>query len=214
MAASRRRAGLVSDLRRLARPGNGAGEPAAAAGPEEHCELCATTIPADHRHLLQLDERSIVCVCESCWALRSGDAVYRPVGTRTEWLEGFELPDELWASFQVPIGLAFFMRSTTTGGVVALYPSPAGATESELELSSWEQLERANPVLGTIEPDVEALIVNRVAQPHQHAIAPIDECYKLVGMIKARWEGISGGAAPEEAIADFFVELHAKARAR
>ena len=52
--------------------------------------------------MLDLDERKIVCTCESCWALRSGDAAYRPVGMRTLWLEGFDLPDELWAGVPAP----------------------------------------------------------------------------------------------------------------
>ena len=42
--------------------------------------------------------------------------------------------------FQIPIGLAFFMRSSVSGGVVAFYPSPAGATESELSLEAWDEL--------------------------------------------------------------------------
>ena len=37
------------------------------------------------------------------------------------------MSDERWAGFDIPIGLAFFMRSTDAGGVVAMYPSPAGA---------------------------------------------------------------------------------------
>ena len=52
-----------------------------------------------------------------------------------EWLPDLDMsPDERWAGFGIPIGLAFFMRTTVAGGVVALYPSPAGATESELDL--------------------------------------------------------------------------------
>ena len=216
--AVRSRAELVAGLRRLARTGGGA--PAAdgsfangaAASAVERCDLCGNELPADHRHLLHLVERQIVCACESCIALRGGDPEYRPTGTRVVWLEGFELPDELWASFSIPIGLAFFMRSSASGGVVALYPSPAGATESELELGGWEELVRVNPVLASLEPDAEALVVNRIADPREHAIAPIDECYRLVGMIKARWEGISGGDGPEQAIAAFFDELREKAR--
>ena len=40
---------------------------------------------------------------------------------------------------------------------------------------------------------------------------PIDRCYELVGMIKSRWEGISGGRAIEGAVADFFASLDARA---
>jgi hypothetical protein len=97
--------------------------------------------------------------------------------------------------------------SEVAGGVVALYPSPAGATESELYLEAWEELLTANPLLAELEPEVEALIVNRLADPPVHAIVPIDRCYELVGMIKARWEGISGGDAVEGAVSEFFARL-------
>ena len=73
--------------------------------------------------------------------------------------------DETWASFGIPIGLAFFIHSSASGAVVALYPSPAGATESELDLERLARPARANPVLEGLEPDAEALIVNRMAEP-------------------------------------------------
>ncbi len=69
----------------------------------------------------------------------------------------------------------------------------------------------ANPVLDRLESDAEALVINRLADPPQYAIAPIDQCYRLVGMIKSRWEGISGGRAIESAVAEFFDELHDRA---
>ena len=161
-----------------------------------------------------LEERRIVCVCPTCWSIRSGEARYRPTGSRTLWLEPFELSDELWASFQVPIGLAFFMRSTSTGAIVGLYPSPAGATECELDLEAWDRLVAANPVLEDLDPDAEALIVNRLATPHAHVIAPLDDCYRLVGIIKATWEGISGGTAMEAAVARYFDDLRGAALVR
>jgi Family of unknown function (DUF5947) len=207
-AAGRRRAALVSGLRGLA------GTPPADGGERtadvEHCDICSATIPDDHRHLLNLHERQIVCVCESCWAMRSGDPDLRPVGSRTVWLEGFELPDDVWSEFRIPIGLAFFMYSSVTECVVALYPSPAGATESELHFESWNRLTALNPAL-RLDPDGEALIVNRLADPPVYAIAPIDRCYMLVGLIKASWEGISGGPDIEPAVAGFFADLRAQA---
>ena len=42
-------------------------------------------------------------------------------------------------------------------------------------------------------------------------IAPIDECYRLVGLIKQRWEGLSGGRAIEQAVAEFFDDLAGQA---
>ena len=203
--AARRKALMVSGLRGLAQPKPP--EPAVVADPQERCDLCSTTVPPDHRHMLNLYERQIVCVCEACWALRSGEPEFRPTGNRTLWLEDFELPEELWAQFRIPIGLAFFMHSSVTNCVVALYPSPAGATESELHFETWNRLVTMNPVLTRLEPDAEALIVNRTADPPLFAIAPIDRCYMLVGLIKASWEGISGGQGMENAIAAYFDDL-------
>src|SRR5579884_3902390 len=97
--------------------------------------------------------------------MRSGEGDYRPTGSRTLWLADLQLPDDLWASFQIPIGLAFFMRSTVTECVVAMYPSPAGATESELHFDSWTRMCELNPVLRGMESDIEGLIVNRLSEP-------------------------------------------------
>jgi hypothetical protein len=217
--AARKRAQMVSGLRGLARPGpvrpspgnGGSAGPAGVDRSTEHCDICGTSIPEDHRHLLHLIERRIECVCESCWALRSGDAEYRPTGSRIVWLPDLNVPDDLWASFQIPIGLAFFMDSTVTGCVVALYPSPAGATESELHFEAWNRMRERNPILEQLEADIEGLVVNRTSEPPAYAIAPIDRCYELTGLIKAHWEGISGGTAVEHAVAGFFEDLRQKA---
>ena len=206
--ANRRKALMISGLRGLAQP-----KPPTPVSAEERCDLCGTTVPPDHRHMLNLYERQIVCVCESCWALRSGDSDFAPTGNRTVWLEAFELPEELWAQFRIPIGLAFFMHSSVTDCIVAMYPSPAGATESELHFETWSRLVEMNPVLQSLEHDTEGLIVNRMSDPPAFAIAPIDRCYMLVGLIKASWEGISGGVAVERAIAGYFDELRARADA-
>jgi hypothetical protein len=207
------RPGLVTSLRRL-RPTEPPPPAAPGAGADEQCELCTLSLATKHRHLLHLDERRILCVCETCWAVRSGDAEYRPVGNRTVWLDDFTLSDEQWASFQVPISLAFFMVSTVSGGVVGLYPSPAGATECELDLEAWERLREENPMLADLEADAEALVVNRMADPPQHAIVPIDLAYELVGVVKASWEGISGGAATEAAVAGYFAGLRDRSLVR
>jgi hypothetical protein len=189
-------------------------EPPSGGREGEHCELCPISLAADHKHLLDLEERRILCVCPTCWSMRSGEARYRPTGSRTLWLDGLEMPDELWAAFQIPIGLAFLMRSSATGGIVALYPSPAGATESELELDAWHRLVAANPALEDLDFDAEALIVNRLSDPPAYVIAPLDDCYRLVGLIKSTWEGISGGAAMEAAVQRFFDEVRETAHVR
>jgi hypothetical protein len=209
--AAKRRAKLVSGLRGIARAEPSQAGRSAEHRDGEHCDLCGTSIPDDHRHLLHLGERRIECTCESCWALRSGEGDYRPTGNRVAWLEDITLPDDLWASFQIPIGLAFFMDSTTAGCVVALYPSPGGATESELHFASWNRMVELNPVLAGLEPDIEGLIVNRLSDPPRYVIAPIDRCYALTGTIKANWEGLSGGSGVQDAVTGFFDALRLEA---
>jgi Family of unknown function (DUF5947) len=195
---------VVAGLRRLART-----RPEAQPKPVQSgavCDLCGNRMDEDHRHLLHLTDRRILCSCEPCWAMKAGDPELRPTGTRMLRLEGFDLSGELWAKFQIPIGLTFFFI-TEASGVVALYPSPAGATESELYLEAWNDLVAANPVLEGLEHEVEALVVDRISEPHGYAIVPIDHCYALVGTIKANWQGISGGTAVEDAVGAFFAGL-------
>ena len=209
--ATRRRAQLVAGLRDLARAPEAPPREPRDGTATDLCDLCHRGVPEDHRHLLDLHERRILCTCESCWALRSGDPDLVPVGSRTLWLQDFELPDDVWASFQVPIGLAFFLHSSVTDCMIALYPSPAGATESELRFDAWDRLRTLNPILQELEQDAEALIVNRLSDPPAYAIAPIDRCYMLVGLIKSCWEGISGGPEVERAMTRFFDDLRAAA---
>jgi hypothetical protein len=181
--------------------------------PAEHCELCHEGLRKDHEHLLDLSNRRLACVCGACAVLfASGTAHYRRVPRRIRQLAGFQMTDGQWDSLLIPIGMAFFFRSTQAGRMVAVYPSPAGPTESLLSLEAWDEIAEANPALGDLEPDVEALIVNRVARgitdsTHQYFLAPIDECYRLVGLIRVHWRGLSGGAKVWEEISAFFDEL-------
>jgi Fe-S cluster biogenesis protein NfuA/nitrite reductase/ring-hydroxylating ferredoxin subunit len=193
-------------------------ETAADAHESAGCELCPSGLSVDHRHLLNLDERRIVCVCETCWSVHSGDAEYRPSGSRTLWLDDFEMPEDVWADFDMPTGLAFLMRSSVTGSMIALYPSPAGATECELPLDAWDRLVARNPVLDRLEPDAEALVVNRLAKAGGgdgglYVIVPIDQCYRLVGAIKESWEGISGGDAVDACVRAMFTTMRERAAA-
>ena len=131
-----------------------------------------------------------------------------PRAPRRRFLSDFRLTDAQWEDLHLPINLAFFFRSTRAGRVVAVYPSPAGGTESLLTLEAWHQLEEENPVLRELEPDVEALLVNRLGPAREHYRVPIDACYRLVGLIRAGWRGLSGGAEVWEEIGQFFAGLN------
>ena len=183
---------------------------------QESCELCGAPIPAEHRHLLDLETRELMCACTACRILfdraAAGGGHYRLVPERRLRLERFELADPAWEELRIPVDMAFFFESTAAERVVAFYPGPMGATESLLELAAWEALARVNPVLGEMEPDVEALLVNRARGARGHWLVPIDDCYALVGLIRTRWRGLTGGREVWEEIERFFEALDRRAR--
>jgi hypothetical protein len=125
------------------------------------------------------------------------------------------MTDAEWDGLLIPINLAFFVRSGDSD-VRAFYPSPAGATESLLPLVTWNRIVEANPTLRLLQPDVEALLVNRVGHARQasaaeYYVTPIDACYRLVGLIRLHWHGLSGGEEVWREIGNFFAELRGKA---
>jgi len=83
--------------------------------------------------------------------------------------------------------------------------------ESLLSLDAWRDLVAENPALGKLRPDVEALLVNRLGQTREYYRVPIDTCYKLIGLIRKRWRGISGGPAVWEEVERFFADLRRRA---
>ncbi len=59
-------------------------------------------------------------------------------------------------------------------------------------LEAWQEFGANNPSWKG-EPDVEALMVNRISDAREFYRVPIDECYKLVGLIRANWRSLGGG---------------------
>jgi Family of unknown function (DUF5947) len=181
----------------------------------ERCDLCGEPIPPKHRHLLDLESRELMCACQACRLLferpaaGAGGAHYRLVPDRRLRFDDFVMDDVMWARLRIPVEMAFFFHSTPAERVQAYYPGPMGATESLLELGAWEELERDNPVLATLEPDVEALLVNRARGARQYFLVPIEDCYRLAGLIRTRWRGLSGGEEVWKEIDGFFKEVAA-----
>ncbi len=177
----------------------------------EHCDLCSQRIPPQHSHLVEPSKHRLLCVCQGCDTLLGDreDRKYVRVPQETRMLEDFRLSDAEWDALGIPIGLAFFFYSTPEKRILALYPGPAGPTESLLTLDAWSGLVAHNPVLTELEPDVEALLVNRVNGAHEYYALPIDRCYALVGLIRTHWDGIAGGEDAWKAIGGFFTSLRA-----
>jgi hypothetical protein len=195
--------------------------------PSERCDFCGVDIADQHGHVVDLPRRMLLCVCRPCHLLfahdGAGGARFRAVPDRYVLLPEFASAGDGWEALDIPIGLAFFLRSSATERVTAFYPSPAGATESELDLRTWDRLVRAVPPLATLAADVEALLVRRL-HPHPEGsqrsaddttafIVPIDACYELVGRIRRSWRGFQGGDEVWRDIDEFFARVIARAHA-
>lgn len=177
--------------------------------PAERCDLCAEPLATEHPHLVELATRRLACACEACGLLLStrADARYRRVRRRSARLVGFRMSDGAWSALGVPVGLAFFTVASIRDEVIAAYPGPAGAVEAVVDRRAWDAVTADNPVLLDLEPDVEALLVRRGPEAADYLRVSIDACYELTGLIRSRWQGISGGDELARAVRDLVRSL-------
>lgn len=175
----------------------------------ERCDLCSAALAERHQHLLDPKTRRLLCACDACAILfsTSGETRFRRVPRDVYTLSDFKLSDQAWNSLGIPIALAFIFRSSASDEILAVYPSPAGPTESPLNTDSWDELVADNRVLAKLQPDVEALLVNRMNGAREYFVVPVDECYKLTGLVRKYWRGFSGGDEGWEQIRQFFERL-------
>jgi Family of unknown function (DUF5947) len=175
----------------------------------KRCELCSVGLAKEHRHMLEMSAAQIVCACDSC-ALRCQSVVngrFKLIPREVHFLPELIFTDVEWESLALPINLAFFFQNSPGNQLKAMYPSPAGATESLLPIKAWDSLVANNVTLARMEPDVEALLVNRVGSKREYYLAPIDVCFELVGLIRVHWRGLSGGEIVWGEIDQFFSRL-------
>ena len=155
----------------------------------------------------------MLCACGACGFLfdnpGAGGGAYRRVPDRVLVDLSFAITDTQWDALAIPVGMAFFLNNSTQDRIIACYPSPAGATESELSMSAWQTGIGAARLAAELAPDVEALLVRRGYPP---LLVPIDACYRLVGLVKLHWRGFDGGSEAWAAIDAYFGELRADAR--
>jgi hypothetical protein len=186
---------------------------ARAAPTEDRCELCGAALEARHAHLIEPQAQNLLCACAPCALLFSDRAAarYHRVPEDVVRLTNFRLDAVQWDALRIPINMVFFVRSSAQQRWLALYPGPAGATESQLDLSVWDELVQANAALSTLADDVEALLINRLEGADECFRVPIDRCYALIGLIRQHWRGITGGNSAQEAIAQFLARLRVDA---
>jgi hypothetical protein len=189
---------------------------------EERCEMCAEPIAETHQHVVNLESRVLMCTCRGCYllfAVEGAEQRYRAVPDRYLCFPDFTLGPGQWDELEIPVGLAFLFRNSVQNRIVAFYPGPAGATESELPLAAWDSVVAANPQLATLERDVEALLIR--APDHSRGqssadftcnVVPIDACYELVGRLRRLWRGFDGGQDAHDAMDAFFATVSARSR--
>ncbi len=180
--------------------------------------MCAEPIPESHQHVVDLESRSLLCTCRPCYLLFTDSSAhlrYRSVPERYLSFEPFELGQAQWDELEIPVGLAFFFFNSALGRTAAFYPSPAGATESELPLNAWASVQAANPAITVLAPDTEALLIRSPGPDRDRAdchLVPIDACYELVGRLRRVWKGFDGGQESRQELEGFFDRISSRSR--
>jgi hypothetical protein len=201
-----------SGLRRFARS-----QRSAARRAEDRCELCGVLVGSEHKHMVDPQRRSIACACTACALLftrpvsAQTPSRYRTVPDRVRIDPAAPLTAAEWAELAIPVSVAFFFINSALGQVIASYPSPAGVTECELDLSAWSRLAAGHPLLRALEPDVEAILVTG-GESVEAFLVPIDACYSLAGALRREWRGFDGGAEVRRIMADLLDGLRRRAR--
>jgi hypothetical protein len=192
---------------------------------EERCDVCAQLVPEGHRHLLDPPADAVLCACQACALLFAGggareDATagvraaggprYRLIPRRRIRLGGPVIDALTWAALGVPVTLAFFVRGVppVSDGVTAGYPSALGTTRSTVTPDAWDLLTARHPDLAALAPGTEALLVDRAGhRPDEQWIVPLDDCYRLVALLRTQWKGFTGGAEAAQLVRQFFAGL-------
>lgn len=179
---------------------------------EPRCELCAGPLEDAHGHVVDTFDRRLLCSCYACSLLFAAPGAargrFKIVPKRYAAIPAPLFSDAQWEALGIPIGLAFFFENSAAHRVIAFYPGPGGATESLLPLEAWQALRDREPLIASLQPDVEAALVHRPKEGTAQAyVVPIDVCYELVGLVRTTWKGIHGGDEVHRAIDQYFTRI-------
>ena len=124
----------------------------------------ALALAAGHGHVVDVEQRRLMCTCRPCYLLfthpgAAGGQV--PLGIRAlsahrSWRSALAMD-----GLQIPVGMVFYLRNSQIGRCRRFIPVPPGRRNRGLPVETWDEMVQANPVLATLEPDVEALLISR-----------------------------------------------------
>jgi hypothetical protein len=185
--------------------------------PSERCDICGAPLGEGHQHVLQIAPRAILCSCGPCAVLfaepATSGARFRTIPDRVLVDPSQPLGEAHWVTLGIPVGLAFVVRDAASGQCTAFYPSPAGPVQTEIDPAAWAAFARSVPLAVLVESDVEALLVHRARGGGIECfVAPVDECFSLVGAIRAGWSGFDGGDDVRRVTAEFLARMRARSR--
>jgi hypothetical protein len=178
------------------------------------CEVCAVAIGDEHRHVVDCKARKLLCACSACSIAFGGPhpTRFRTVPDRVRRDPTWVVAEGQLQALGVPVGLAFFVRPSSTMKWMAIFPSPAGATEAELDEAAWKDFSAGSAIVREIADDVEALFVRRNRDGYSACfVVPVDVCYELTALLRRKWHGIDGGDEARVAIDDFIATLAKRA---
>jgi len=204
--------GGLSALRRFSRP---------VVDAPEACEGCGAPLPDTHDHRLHVGgtsaDRRLECVCVACAAAGAQGGPWKRVPRRCFHVHDLDAADVEWEGLGVPIRLAFFVVTSDGATPLAYFPSPAGAIELQPDRAAWARMNAKSAAIQSMRPDVEALLVDHTRVPGQEGalvdqyVVSIDICYRLVGIVRAHWRGLSGGTEVWRRVDELYVELRREA---
>ena len=178
----------------------------------QQCEMCAAPLAGVQRHLLDLAHHTFLSICTACaqaFGPRGVNAgLYRLIPTRHLALLDFQATDDLWTG---PVKGICLLRNSETGSVLAVYLDSPGVRESVFDRDRWQTLRTANPLLESLEPDVETLLLQRIGPAPSAYIVPIDTCVRLIGLLEDHRRKQVGKQEIWRAVGAFFVDLQASA---
>jgi hypothetical protein len=178
------------------------------------CGSCGASVPAGHRHLFDSRHAGVICACRICSLLfHEGIAAtkrYRVIPEKCLRIDGLGFDAMTWRTLEIPVQAAYFVYSSVSGKITAYYPSPHGSVESLIKMDAWRNLERANPVLMRLIPDVQALLVGGAGLASESWIVGINVCYRLVATVRSCWLQPDAKNAMQQSLGRFFESLRAE----